>query len=182
MSDIMTCMPFGQLMDWVLQEKKGQDTVFGVHRPYTADPKNDMTIFTRNLETPVGPAAGPHTQLAQNIVAAYFAGSRFFELKTVQIIDGEELAACISRPCILAEDEGYNCEWSTELLVSQACDEYIKAWLALKVFSKKFGRLSRRVHIQHERRIRPGRHKKQKNRPLHRKPERRLHNAPMERI
>ena len=59
MSDIMTCMPFGQLMDWVLQEKKGQDTVFGVHRPYTADPKNDMTIFTRNLETPVGPAAVP---------------------------------------------------------------------------------------------------------------------------
>ena len=59
MSDIMTCMPFGQLMDWVLQEKKGQDTVFGVHRPYTADPKNDMTIFTRNLETPVGPAAHP---------------------------------------------------------------------------------------------------------------------------
>ena len=54
MSDMMTCMPFGQLMDWVLQEKKGQDTVFGVHRPYTADPKNDMTIFTRNLETPVG--------------------------------------------------------------------------------------------------------------------------------
>ena len=68
MSDMMTCMPFGQLMDWVLQEKKGQDTVFGVHRPYTADPKNDMTIFTRNLETPVGPAAGPHTQLAQNII------------------------------------------------------------------------------------------------------------------
>ena len=22
MSDIMTCMPFGQLMDWVLQEQK----------------------------------------------------------------------------------------------------------------------------------------------------------------
>ena len=22
MSDIMTCMPFGQLMEWVLQEKK----------------------------------------------------------------------------------------------------------------------------------------------------------------
>lgn len=60
MSDMMTCMPF-RLMDWVLQEKKGQDTVFGVHRPYTADPKNDMTIFTRNLETPVGPAnRSPH--------------------------------------------------------------------------------------------------------------------------
>ena len=46
-----------------------------VHRPYTADPKNDMTIFTRNLETPVGPAAGPHTQLAQNIIASYYAGA-----------------------------------------------------------------------------------------------------------
>ena len=91
------------------------------------------------METPFGPAAGPNTQLAQNIIAAYFAGSRFFELKTVQIMDGEELAACIARPCILAEDEGYNCEWSTELLVWQALDEYVKAWLALKVFSKAFG-------------------------------------------
>ena len=124
----MTCMPFGQLMDWVLQEKKGQDTVFGVHRPYTADPKNDMTIFTRNLETPVGPAAGPHTQLAQNIIASYYAGARFFELKTVQKMDGAELSACVNKPCILADDEGYNCEWSTELTVPDAMGEYIKAW------------------------------------------------------
>ena len=139
MSDIMTCMPFGQLMDWVLQEKKGQDTVFGVHRPYTADPKNDMTIFTRNLETPVGPAAGPHTQLAQNIIASYYAGARFFELKTVQKMDGAELSACVNKPCILADDEGYNCEWSTELTVPDAMGEYIKAWLILHVIAKEFG-------------------------------------------
>lgn len=139
MSDIMTCMPLGQLMDWVLQEKKGQDTVFGVHRPYTADPKNDMTIFTRNLETPVGPAAGPHTQLAQNIIASYYAGARFFELKTVQKMDGAELSACVNKPCILADDEGYNCEWSTELTVPDAMGEYIKAWFILHVIAKEFG-------------------------------------------
>ena len=57
------------------------------------------------IETPFGPAAGPNTQLAQNIIAGYFGGARFFELKTVQKMDGAELAACISRPCILAEDE-----------------------------------------------------------------------------
>ena len=139
MSDMMTCMPFGQLMDWVLQEKKRQDTVFGVHRPYTADPKNDMTIFTRNLETPVGPAAGPHTQLAQNIIASYYAGARFFELKTVQKMDGAELSACVNKPCILADDEGYNCEWSTELTVPDAMGEYIKVWFILHVIAKEFG-------------------------------------------
>ena len=139
MSDIMTCMPFEQLMNWVLQEKKGQDTVFGVHRSYAADAKNDMTIFARNLETPVGPAAGPHTQLAQNIIASYYAGARFFELKTVQKMDGAELSACVNKPCILADDEGYNCEWSTELTVPDAMGEYIKAWFVLHVIAKEFG-------------------------------------------
>lgn len=139
MSEKMTCMPFGQLMTWVLKEKKEKGTVFGVHRPYIADTSKKMQIFERNLETPVGPAAGPHTQLAQNIIASYYAGARFFELKTVQKMDGEELAACINRPCILAEDECYNCEWSTELYVPQAMGEYIKAWFILHVMAKEFG-------------------------------------------
>ena len=107
MSEVMTCMSFGQLMNWVLEEKRTKGTVFGQHRAYVAD--KNMEIFGRNLETPIGPAAGPHTQLTQNIVASYYAGARFFELKTVQKMDGAELAACINRPCILAEDEGYNC-------------------------------------------------------------------------
>ena len=47
-------------------------------------------------------------------MAAYAAGSRFFEVKTVQIMDGEELSKCVSKPCITAADECYNCEWSTE--------------------------------------------------------------------
>ena len=46
------------------------------------------------IETPFGPAAGPNSQLAQNIIAAYVAGARFFEVKTVQKMDGADLAAC----------------------------------------------------------------------------------------
>lgn len=135
----MTPMSFEQLVDWVLQEKKKRGTVFGQHHAYRADGTHNRTMFGRTLETPIGPAAGPHTQMTQNIVAAYYAGSRFFELKTVQIMDGEELAACINRPCIKADDEGYNCEWSTELTVPQAMEEYIKAWFLLKVIAKEFG-------------------------------------------
>lgn len=136
MSDRMTPIPFPQLVKWVLTEEREKGTVFGMKRPYKADKKYSRTIFGRNLETPIGPAAGPHTQLAQNIIAAYYGGSRFFELKTVQIIDGEDLS--VNKPCIKADDECYNCEWSTELYVSQAQAEYIKAWVLLSVLAKEF--------------------------------------------
>jgi putative selenate reductase len=65
--------------------------------------------------------------MAQNIIAAYLTGARFFELKTVQIMDNLEIA----KPCIAAQCEGYNTEWSTELSVPQAFDEYLKAWLLI---------------------------------------------------
>lgn len=136
MSDRMTPIPFSQLMTWILDEHK-QGTVFGMHRPYVANPEHYYEIFGQKLETPMGPAAGPNTQLAQNIVASYYGGARFFELKTVQKIDGEDLP--VSKPCIKADDECYNVEWSTELYVPQAFDEYVKAWFALKVMSKEFG-------------------------------------------
>ena len=139
MSDIMRPMAFEQLLNWILTEKKQSGIVFGEHHPYHADAKYNRTIFERTLETPVGPAAGPHTQLAQNIVAAYYTGSRFFELKTVQVMDGAELSACVNKPCIKADDECYNCEWSTELYVPQAMKEYIKAWFLCKVMAKEFG-------------------------------------------
>ena len=136
MSDRMTCIPFAQLFYWVFDEFRTRGTVFGVHTPYKAGSETPLEIFGRKLETPIGPAAGPHTQLAQNIIAAYFAGSRFFEVKTVQKIDGDDLP--VSKPCIKADDEGYNVEWSTELYVSQAQDEYIKAWVMLHLMAKEF--------------------------------------------
>jgi putative selenate reductase len=38
-----------------------------------------------------------------------------------------------------AEDECYNCEWSTELYVQQAFEEYVKAWCACKMLAKVYG-------------------------------------------
>lgn len=136
MSDRMTSIPFGKLMDWILEEHK-KGTLFGVRRFFTADPSKTYEIFGRKIETPFGPAAGPHTQLAQNIVAGYAAGARFFELKTVQKIDGEDLK--VSKPCIKADDECYNVEWSTELTVPQAQEEYVKAWVILHVLAMEYG-------------------------------------------
>lgn len=139
MSDIMKSIPFGQLTEWILNEYKKTGQVFGIQKAYVADQSKTIEIFGRKLENPVGPAAGPHTQLAQNLVAAYVAGARFFELKTVQKMDGPELSACIPKPCIVAEDEAYNCEWSTELYVPQAMEEYIKGWILIHVIAKEFG-------------------------------------------
>ena len=138
MSEKMYPIPFKSLMNWIVTEYAREGEIFGVHTPYYATGKT-LPIFGERIETPFGPAAGPNSQLAQNIIAAYMAGARFFEVKTVQKMDGAELAACVPRPCILAADEGYNQEWSTELEVPQGRDEYIKAWCALKVLSKVYG-------------------------------------------
>ncbi len=80
--------------------------------------------------TPLGPAAGPHGQLAQNIALSWLGGSRIIELKTVQILD--ELK--IPRPCIDAANVGYNVEWSQELKLEQSLREYVKAAMLLDIW------------------------------------------------
>ena len=139
MSDIMRPMSFGHLMEWILREYRQNGSVFGVSKLVKHGDGKALPILHERIESPYGPAAGPHTQLAQNIVAAYAAGARFFELKTVQIMDGEELSKCVNKPCITAADECYNCEWSTELTVPQAFAEYVKAWWACKLLSRELG-------------------------------------------
>jgi putative selenate reductase len=79
--------------------------------------------------TPLGPAAGPHGQLAQNIALSWLGGARIIELKTVQILD--ELK--IPRPCIDAANVGYNVEWSQELKLEQSLREYVKAAMLLEI-------------------------------------------------
>lgn len=139
MSDIMRPIPFSQLMNCIIEEHKTQDAIFGVRKMVTTNQEGALPIFDERIETPFGPAAGPNTQLAQNIVASYVAGSRFFELKTVQVMDGEELSKCVNKPCIVAQDECYNCEWSTELEVPQAFAEYVKAWFACHLIAREYG-------------------------------------------
>ncbi len=140
MGEIMRPIPFGQLMQWALAEYKQKGSIFGIRKEkFWKPPQGRTSIFGSDISSPVGPAAGPNSQLAQNIIAAYLAGSRFMELKTVQKMDGEELRHCIPRPCISAEDEGYNVEWSTELTVPEAYDEYVKAWVALHALGAELG-------------------------------------------
>ncbi len=139
MSEIMRPMSMDHLMHWIMSEYEQKQSIFGIEKIVRHENGQALPIYEERIESPFGPAAGPNSQLAQNIVAAYAAGSRFFELKTVQVMDGADLAACINRPCIIAGDECYNCEWSTELYVPQAFAEYVKAWVACKLIAKEYG-------------------------------------------
>ena len=141
MSEIMRPIPFPELIDWVRGEYKNHGSVFGVRKEKFFRPASvsgGIELFGTKINSPIGPAAGPNSQLAQNIFAAYLAGARFVELKTVQTMDGEELRKAVARPCINAVDEGYNVEWSTELTVEEAREEYVKAWFLCHVFAKEF--------------------------------------------
>ena len=93
-----------------------------------------LEVMGSRVSLPVGPAAGPHSQIAPNLVAAYLAGARVFELKTVQENDSLEIA----KPCIDALDEGHNTEWSTELSLTVAREEYLRGWIAINLLGAVF--------------------------------------------
>jgi putative selenate reductase len=115
-----------------------RDEVMGFPRAAVTFPDARMqsVCLGRKLGAPLGVAAGPHTQLAANVVSAWLFGARFIELKTVQILD--EIS--VSRPCIDAADVTYNCEWSQELTLEQSFDEYLKAWVLLHALAHHFDR------------------------------------------
>jgi putative selenate reductase len=129
--------PLGVLARWIFDGFDGRDTILGIPRPnfQVPDPRLTTQMFGRRLAAPLGVAAGPHTQLAQNIVASWLCGARFIELKTVQVLDELE----ISRPCIDAPDEAYNCEWSQELQLEQSFDEYLNAWVLVHALAHELG-------------------------------------------
>ncbi|MEW6592853.1 MAG: putative selenate reductase subunit YgfK [Candidatus Hadarchaeota archaeon] len=131
---------FEVLLNWILTELEENQSIFGIQRSLFCTPKKDgpyanPDVFGQYMATPIGPGAGPHTQLAQNIVSAWLCGARFIELKTVQIMD--ELT--IPRPCIDMEDEGYNVEFSQELKLDQSAWEYIKAWALIHILHRVLG-------------------------------------------
>ena len=137
MSDSMRPIPFRQLVLHCLGEYRAKASIFDISARHFWKPSavRRAVVFSSGAENPIGPAAGPHTQLAQNIIAAWLAGGRYFELKTVQKLD----SLTIEKPCIDASDEGYNVEWSTELSLDQAYDEYLKAWIVLHLFDTLIG-------------------------------------------
>ncbi|MCP4140601.1 MAG: putative selenate reductase subunit YgfK [Chloroflexi bacterium] len=137
MTDIMRPIKFKQLLRWMLEEYQNHQSIFSIPEGSFYYKKDDahFEIFGEKCETAIGPAAGPATQQAPNIVASYVTGGRFFELKTVQILDSLE----IEKPCIDMPDEGYNTEWSTEFSVQEAFDEYVKGWFLLHILNKALG-------------------------------------------
>jgi putative selenate reductase len=145
MSDVMRVQPFDLLLRRILTEYAHSESIFGTHRTLFYTPRADSAyaldhffpgaLGSQHLATPIGPSAGPHTQLSQNIISAWLCGGRFIELKTVQIMD--ELV--IPRPCIDVADEGYNVEWSQELKLEESAQEYINAWAALHVLRRLLG-------------------------------------------
>jgi len=139
MSDRFQPISMEQLTTWVFTELEEKDSIFGMPRRSFFEPSDDDRFKQPNygqmLETPFGVAAGPHTQMAQNIIVSWLVGARFLELKTVQTLDELD----VNKPCIDLEDEGYNVEWSQELKVHQSFDEYLRAWVLIHALHHKLG-------------------------------------------
>ena len=135
--------PFGMpvLLGRIAHEWETRRRIFDlpIARFFNVSEGPDISIdfLGRRAATPVGPAAGPHSQMAQNIVLAWLGGARLMELKTVQILDELE----IGRPCIDMETIGYNIEWSQELKIPQSLEEYVKAWMILDIL-REWGELT----------------------------------------
>ncbi|MEZ4221571.1 MAG: hypothetical protein R3B13_11640 [Polyangiaceae bacterium] len=125
--------PLGRLLTRIFRELEESKSIFDL-------PAKSFVLGEESLDwsvrfhgrvagSPLGPAAGPQSQLAQNIVLSFLGGGRIFELKTVQVLD--ELK--IPRPCIDMQTVGYNVEWSQELRLEQSLEEYVKASMLIEI-------------------------------------------------
>jgi putative selenate reductase len=125
--------PFGRLVARMFRELERDRCIFDLpERKFVrgvAGKDISVSFHGRRASSPLAPAAGPHTQLAQNIVLSFLGGARIFELKTVQVLD----ALRIPRPCIDVQTIGYNVEWSQELTLEQSLEEYVKASMLIEM-------------------------------------------------
>ena len=125
--------PFGLLVQRAFTELVRQRQIFDLpeRKFYRARPGVDLSVrfHGRPASNPLGPAAGPHTQMAQNLVLGWLAGASIFELKTVQLNDHPSIA----RPCIDAATVGYNVEWSQELRLEDSLRQYVGAHMLLEM-------------------------------------------------
>ena len=126
-------VPFDVLIGRMFRELEEKRSVFDLpaQRFVMAYPGRDLSVAFRDRRaaTPFGPAAGPHTQMAQNIALSWLAGGRVIELKTVQVND----AIDVPRPCIDMATVGFNVEWSQELTVQQSLEEYVKGAMLIEM-------------------------------------------------
>jgi len=137
MSDKFYPIEIKQLLQIVLNELKSNNSIFGIPNELFFNPGQNNPFkteqFNQTIDTPIGVAAGPHSQMAQNIIGAWLMGARYIELKTIQTLDELE----VSKPCIDMQDEGYNCEWSQELKIKESFNEYLNAWIIIHILNHK---------------------------------------------
>jgi putative selenate reductase len=128
--------PFGNLLRRMLREFEREGKVFDLsaRRFWHGAPDLDTSVqfHGRRAASPLGPAAGPQDQMAQNVVLAWLAGSRILELKTIQVND----RLTIPRPCIDATTVGYNVEWSQELRLFDSLREYVAGSMLIDVLKE----------------------------------------------
>jgi putative selenate reductase len=126
-------IPFANLATRLFSELEQKKAAFDLPERFFYRGSNtrdlSLNLHGGRASTPFGPAAGPHTQMAQNIVLAWLCGGRFMELKTVQIKDDLH----IPRPCIDMQTVGFNVEWSQELKLAQSLEEYVKASMLIEM-------------------------------------------------
>ena len=182
------CTPFVDLIQRMRLEFRNQQAIFDLparkwYVPAAEADAPDLSVrfHDRVAGNASGPASGPQTQMAQNLVLSWLAGGRIMELKTVQVND--ELK--ISRPCIDAANIGYNVEWSQELRVADSLDQYVQGAMLIhmlrhapEVFGHPFGDVSMagtsgETDLRHVDRLRPGRHPNAEGRRLHSRHDRR---------
>ncbi|NOX37909.1 MAG: glutamate synthase [Calditrichaeota bacterium] len=129
-------IPLGTHLKAITSELRAHQRIYGYPRRkfFTGFEGYDFSVpfHEKEAATPLGPASGPHTQLAQNIVLAFLGGARIIELKTVQVLDRLE----IPRPCIYAPNIGFNVEWSQELTLDESYQEYVTAWVLIKLIEE----------------------------------------------
>lgn len=137
MSDRFHPISLKHLLTNITTELEKRQSFYGIPQELAFTPAQysafTQNIFRQNIDTPVGVAAGPHSQLAQNIIGSWMMGARYIELKTVQTLDEIEVA----KPCIDMQDEGYNCEWSQELKIKESFNEYLNAWIVVHYLNHK---------------------------------------------
>ena len=125
--------PFADLVKRMFLEPEKQQTIFDLplKKMYVPDPTLDTSVkfHGKVAANPVGPAAGPQTQMAQNLVLSWLGGSRIMELKTVQIDD----QLVINRPCIDMTNVGYNIEFSQELRLHESIHEYVAGMMLIEM-------------------------------------------------
>jgi putative selenate reductase len=121
------------LVEHMFEELERHQEIFHLPKAkfVSGDPDLDFSVdhHVHRASSPLGPAAGPQTQMAQNIVLSWLGGCRIMKLKTVQYLD--ELH--IPRPCIDVHTVGLNAEWSQELKLEESLDEYVKGAMLVEM-------------------------------------------------